>query len=138
MARTARKRKPMRDTGPSQAVRRLILEREGMRCAACRDSVTSGWFSIQHRHARGMGGTADPAANLPANLVLLCGSAVTGCHGLAESRDPDMHARGFWLYSWEDPAAVPVILAGERGSGVTAWLDNAGQYSFTEPEQAAA
>lgn len=115
LARTARKRKPARDTGPSQAVRNLILAREGMQCAACGTSVTGRPRSIQHRQARGMGGTSDPAVNAPSNLVLLCSSATSpgGCHLACEDRDPDMHGRGFWLWSWESPELTAVILAGD-------------------------
>lgn len=137
---TARKRGPVRDTGPSAAVRRLVRERWGFRCAACGISVIGRDWSIQHRQARGMGGTSDPAVNLPSNLVLLCGSATSpgGCHPLCEQRDPDMHGRGFWLYSWEDPKAVPVMVASEHGSGVTAWLDDLGGWSAAPPEGMAA
>ena len=138
LPRASRKRRPARDTGPSPAVRKLIREREEMQCAACGVSVRGLPHSIQHRRARGMGGTADPAVNLPSNLVLLCGSAVTGCHGLAESRDPDMHGRGFWLRSWQDPAVVPVMLASQYRSGVAVWLTDDGEYSFAPPREAAA
>jgi 5-methylcytosine-specific restriction protein A len=140
IARSARKRTPLRDTGPSPAVRKLIRDREGMLCGACGVCVTDRPFSIQHRQARGMGGTADPAANLPSNLVLLCGSATSpgGCHLLCEDRDPDMHGRGFWLWSWENPAEVGIMLASEAGSGQTVRLDDLGGYSFTDPEGVAA
>ncbi len=100
-----------RDTGPAAKVRALVLARDGGKCAGCGVLVTGGPYSIQHRVARGMGGTSRPGANSPERLVLLCGSAVTGCHGLAESRNPVMHERGLWLYSWEDPAAAPVTYA---------------------------
>lgn len=140
LPRAERKRKPARDTGPSRAVRKLILAREGMQCAGCGVSV-AGWpFSVQHRRARGMGGTKDPAANLPSNLLLLCGSATSpgGCHLLCEQRDPHMHERGLWLYSWEDPAEVPVMLASRHGSGLTVRLDDLGGYAADTREGAEA
>jgi len=139
LPRADRKRRPARDTGPSPIVRGLVITRWGFRCAACGISVIGRDWSIQHRQARGMGGTSDPAVNQPSNLVLLCGSATSpGCHLLCEQRDPDMHGRGFWLYSWEDPKAVPVMVASERGSGVTAWLDDLGGWSAAPPEGMAA
>jgi hypothetical protein len=138
LPRAARSRRPARGTGPSAAVRKLILDREGMHCAACGISVTGIPASVQHRRARRMGGSSDPAANRPGNLVLLCGDGVTGCHGLAESRDPHMHERGFWIYSWESPAAVPVMLADEGDWALTVWLDDSGQYLYARPEGAAA
>lgn len=140
LPRSVRKRRPVRDTGPSVAVRRLVRERWGTRCAACGISVIGRPWSIQHRSARGMGGTSDPAVNRPSNLVLLCGSATSpgGCHLLCEQRDPDMHGRGFWLWSWEDPRAIPVMVESEHRSGVTAWLDDLGGWSAAPPEGVAA
>ena len=129
-----------RDTGPSRKVRAIVMAREGNCCAACGISVTGRAYSVQHRVARGMGGTSDPAANSPERLVLLCGSATTpgSCHALCESRDEHMHGRGFWLWSWEDPTSVPVMLASEHGSGITVWLDDAGSYLYEAPEGLAA
>jgi 5-methylcytosine-specific restriction protein A len=140
IARTAPKRRPARDTGPTAATRRLVCVRWGFRCAACGISVIGRDWSIQHRSARGMGGTSDPAANAASNLILLCGSATSpgGCHLLCERRDPDMHGRGFWLWSWEDPKTVPVMVASEHGSGVTVWLDDLGGWSAAPPEGVAA
>lgn len=99
------------DTGPDRSTRDVVKERDDWTCASCGEPIVGSNYSIQHRIARGMGGTPDPAANTPANLILLCGSATTGCHGAAESRDQDMHRRGFWLESWEDPASVAVAHA---------------------------
>lgn len=99
------------DTGPDTNTRDLIKQRDDWTCASCSKPITGiagRDYSVQHRIARGPGGTSDPAINSPANLILLCGSATTGCHGIAESRDQTMHARGFWLNTWENPATFPV------------------------------
>jgi 5-methylcytosine-specific restriction protein A len=98
------------DTGPDKNTRELALERDDYRCASCNKPIIGEQYSLQHRDARGMGGTSDPAANSPANLITLCGSATSpgGCHLRAESRDQEMHDRGFWLNSHEDPATFPV------------------------------
>lgn len=140
LERASRTRRPVQDTGPSAAVRKLVLDRDGMQCAACGISVTGRPASVQHRRARGMGGTVDPSANLPSNLVLLCGSATSpgGCHLACENRDPDMRARGFWLWSWENPAETPVMLAGEHDSGVTVRLSDDGEYLLAPPAEGAA
>jgi 5-methylcytosine-specific restriction protein A len=96
------------DTGPDRNTKTLVKERDDWTCVSCGNPIT-GLFSIQHRVARGQGGTSNPAINSPANLILLCGSATSpGCHLRAESRDSEMHARGFWLNHHEDPAAFPV------------------------------
>jgi hypothetical protein len=71
-----------RDTGPSWEVRELVRERDQERCAACGINIyVAGNWSWHHRRNRGSGGTSDPTANSPANLLLLCGDGTTGCHG---------------------------------------------------------
>ncbi len=97
------------DTGPDRNTRALIAERDVWACAACGRPMDMGPYSIQHRDARGMGGTPDPAANSPANLILLCGSATSlGCHLQAEQRDALMNLRGFWLKPGQKPEDTPV------------------------------
>jgi len=102
-----------RDTGPGQATRDLVMERDGYCCAWCGRQLLTGPRSLQHRHARGMGGTTDPAANSPSNLILLCGSATTpgGCHLFAEQRSDEARIAGLWVPSWQNPADVPVLHA---------------------------
>jgi len=94
------------DTGPDRNTRALVMQRDDWRCADCGDpvkGVAGVDYSIQHRVARGDGGSSDPRTNSPANLILLCGSATTGCHRKAESRDAEMHRRGFWLKQSQHP-----------------------------------
>lgn len=98
-------------------VRRLVAERDGYLCVNCSRVAVD----IQHRCARGMGGTDDPAVNSPVNLLLLC----RHCHRAAESRDIAMHGRGMWLNSWENPAEVPVYLF----DGRIVLLTSAGGYT---------
>jgi hypothetical protein len=78
------------------------------------------WWSIQHRLARGQGGT-----NTLPNMVTLCGSATSpGCHWLCEQRDEDMLSRGLWLRSHQDPAKEPVVL----WDGTAVYLTSDGGY----------
>lgn len=106
-------KKSRRDTGPSRETRAMVFARDLGCCAGCGKWVRGGQYSVQHRVARGMGGTSRPEANSLENLVLLCGSATTpgGCHLACEKRDPQMHDRGLWLESWERPELVPVAYA---------------------------
>lgn len=55
-----------------------------------------------------MGGTTDPAINSPANLIVLCGDGVRGCHGWVESHREEASAAGWSIPQWEDPTTVPV------------------------------
>jgi 5-methylcytosine-specific restriction protein A len=139
MPRAAWVRKPARDTGPSRKVRALVLARDGFACAGCGKSIVGRPYSLQHRVARGMGGTSRADAGSPVNLIVLCGSATSpgGCHLLAEQRDPWAHERGLWLNSWEDPAVVPVMIATAL-LPVPMWLTADGRYSKVPPEGAEA
>lgn len=120
-------------TGPDKLTRDAVYLREKGCCAACGIYLPdSAWRSIQHRVARGQGG-----GNETTNLVLLCGSATSpGCHRKCEDRDEHMHAAGFWLESWQDPASEPVMLHGADG-GITVWLTDDGEYAYQRPEAAA-
>lgn len=121
--------KTPRYTGPNAATRALVYEREDNRCAACGRYLADGaWKSVQHRLARGQGG-----GNEPWNLILLCGSATSpGCHLSCERREAHLNAQGFWLWSWQDPRAEPVMIHGENG-GATVWLTDDGGYSLVPP-----
>lgn len=98
-------------TGPDDETRALLLARAGYRCEACGQGIRGPLgYSCQHRIPRGMGGTDRVWINSPVNLLVMCGSALSGCHGLAERRDTMMNLRGFWLKSGQTPADTPVQL----------------------------
>lgn len=81
-----------------------------------------------------MGGTSDPAANSPVNLLLM----LRECHARVESRiDPEDNAKGYWLRMGEGPALTPVMYFGQDG-GFTAWLLDDGGLSFDGPQAGAA
>lgn len=67
--------------------RMKIVVRANFSCEFCGqyNSDSLGMWSVHHRKPRGMGGTKSAEANSPLNLLLLCGSGVTGCHGYIES-----------------------------------------------------
>jgi len=102
-------------------VRQIILERDQGRCVRCGESVLNSAHSIHHRRPRGMGGSKDPATNLPANLLTLCGSGTTGCHGAVEGHRIIAGNDGFLVGQGLDPELKPVL--GHHG-----WirLDNEG------------
>lgn len=107
-ARWARRKGSPRKTGPSQETREAVYERDQYRCARCGRHIATYAASIQHRKPRGMGGTKDPSINSPANLILLCGDGVRGCHGYIEQHREEAKQDGYGVAWWEDPAAVPV------------------------------
>lgn len=122
-----------RDTGPSQVTVLQVLRRDGYACVRCGADATSprgeAW-SIQHRRPRGMGGTRRLDTNGPANLLTVCGSGTTGCHGHMESHRTDALANGWLLWQTQDPVAEPVLVA---HSSRWVWLTEAGTYSSEPP-----
>ena len=91
-----------RSTGPSAVVVDIVWVRDNGSCARCGTGLSfaqrgSQW-SVHHRRPRGMGGTSELWVNQPANLVCLCGSGVTGCHGWVEANRADARDLG-WLVS---------------------------------------
>lgn len=94
-------------SGPSDAVRLIVIEREGHQCKRCLRYVPAGEGSIHHRRPRQMGGTRWPGINLPSNLAWICGSGTTGCHGYIESHRDEAYRMGWLVHNWDDPALIP-------------------------------
>ncbi len=63
-------------------VRQLVRDRAHNMCERCHTAEAT---NLHHRTPRGMGGSRQAWIDQPANLVLLCGSGTTGCHGWVES-----------------------------------------------------
>jgi 5-methylcytosine-specific restriction protein A len=91
----------MRHTGPNQAVRDDVLDRDGHACIVC---GTSQLLQLHHRRARSMGGTRRADANLCANLITLC----LTCHATVESRREWAIGQGLLVGQHETPSTVPV------------------------------
>ena len=89
-------------------MRELVAIRDGHRCARCNVSILNQPSSVHHRKPRGMGGTKDPRANDPRNLIRLCGTGTTGCHGWVESNRHEARSTG-WLIQSYDGLDLPMI-----------------------------
>jgi hypothetical protein len=55
-----------------------------------------------------MGGSRDPMINAPSNLITLCGSGTTGCHGWVEDHPREAKAMGWSVSRYANPAITPV------------------------------
>lgn len=109
-------------------VRETVLTRDGLACVRCGCSIYLHGYSLHHRRPRGMGGSRRPDTDQPANLLTLCGSGTTGCHGWTEREREKARDAGFLLRQNQTPSGVPVQTI--RGPLL---LDNHG--SYTTPGQ---
>lgn len=126
-----RAKRSRRDTGPSATTSSIVWARAGGRCEVCGGSLAGAdGYSKHHRHPRRMGGSTRADLNTAANLVLICGSGTTGCHGRIESNRTIAYGEGLLLHDGADPTAVPVLLA----IGLV-FLAVDGTYSTEAPDQ---
>lgn len=135
LRRTQAKPKSRKSTGPTATTREVVWSRAGGRCELCGGSLAGMvGFSVHHRLPRRMGGSSRPELNTPANLILLCGSGTTGCHGRIESHREQAYAEGLLLHDGADPAAVPVLLHTTAGAfPALVYLTADGCYSEEAP-----
>lgn len=119
-------------SGPTAKTVEIVRARDSYRCVVCGASIHGqrGWdWSIQHRQARQMGGCKQPYINAPSNLLLVCGSGTTGCHGRIES-DRD------WAkdHGWNIPRPlVPIEHPALLWPGDWLYLTDNGHRSETSP-----
>lgn len=73
--------------------RYIVIARANSVCELCYGPLSQ--MSVHHRKPRQMGGSRLAWINDPENLLALCGSGTTGCHGYVES-----HRRVAYDYGW--------------------------------------
>lgn len=84
----------------------IIMDRSEGRCEVCGAISTN----THHRRARGMGGTKAAATNRPSNLLRLCGSGTTSCHGFIEANRTWAYDHGLLVRQSANPTEVSVLL----------------------------
>lgn len=99
--------------------RAAILEAAGWACVGCGHGGNGATLNMQHRRARGMGGSADTSLGEAPNGVALCGSGTTGCHGWAEAHPVQAELLGWRLGPGQDPVGSPWW---HRSYGWVAWM----------------
>ena len=89
-----------------KAVRSDVLERDDFTCQRCKVSVLGRAYSLHHRKGR-----HGVDAHSRANIVTLCGSGTTGCHGHVHAHPTQAYVTGFMVRRLTDvdPAAIPLI-----------------------------
>lgn len=103
-------------TGPSKKTVEVVWTRDQGSCARCGRGLhrdDRGWsWSVHHRAPRGAGGSKAVWINLPSNLILLCGSGTTGCHGRVEKDRAQAENLGFIVRRGVHiPTEIPVAHA---------------------------
>jgi len=124
------KRAAKRSLGVSKGTREQVLNRANHRCEKCGILlVTAQFYSLHHRTPRGMGGTRNARLNLASNLVAICGSGTTGCHGWIESNRSVAEDSGWLVSRYQEPAEVAVLIYGVGWR----YLQDEGNYSSSPP-----
>lgn len=121
----------MRTTGPDFGTVLRVLSRDDHACVRCGVPVRGDRgvdWSVQHRVPRSGGGSNDPE-----NLVILCGSGTTGCHGHVESYRAEALEHGYLVSRYSNPATVPILVRREWGERYV-YLTPEAEYSDDPPE----
>ena len=94
---------------PTEQVRDLTMRRDRYRCVRCGKPLEYGPASLHHRRLR-----SHPFKGLhqPSNLIWLCGSGTTGCHGWVHAHPAKAEDDGYIVNAWNDPKVVPVTYHG--------------------------
>ena len=90
-----------------------VYRRAGYRCERCLEQTPT--INIHHRLPRQMGGTLSDSIHLPANLIVLCGSGTSGCHGWVESNRDQARKLGFLLFRIDNAEEIPFIDNDKKG-----------------------
>lgn len=123
MTRRIVKAKRATMTAAERNARKVVKARSQSLCEMCGRAEAT---NMHHRKNRSQGG-----AWTPGNLLHLCGSGTTGCHGSVGDNVALSRERGWSVLSTDDPTEMPVFLAG-RG-----WVFLLEDGSTTQQETAA-
>lgn len=120
-----------RDTGPDAKTRQAVLERDGKLCVRCGQPTAGRPYSLHHRKRRSQGGR-----NTPENLITLCGSGTTECHGWVHRNIATSRDSGWLVLGSDDPASKSVETLTPSGL-VRIWLLPDGSRSYDPPSERA-
>jgi hypothetical protein len=117
------KTKRAKVTAAERNARKVVKARSNGLCEVCGRAEGT---NMHHRKGRSQGGPWTPE-----NILHLCGSGTTGCHGAITVNPALAKSRGWSLLSTQVPAEMPAVLAG-RG-----WVFLLEDGSTTQQETAA-
>ncbi|MEU1550276.1 HNH endonuclease [Nocardia sp. NPDC005745] len=109
--------------------RHIVTERCGGQCERCR----APGVTMHHRWKRGQGGPWTPS-----NVIALCGSGTTGCHGWVEHNPAAAHESGLWLFNGEHDTQRQRVWLRSPWTLLDrwVWLDDIGGLAETAPVRA--
>lgn len=87
-------------------IRTALRDRSHELCEKCGKSYAN---NAHHRINKSQGGR-----NVLSNLLMLCGSGVTGCHGWVTEHPKESYENGWSVRSGGDPVVEPVVYRGDR------------------------
>ena len=94
----------------NQKLRAAIQDRDVCCCVRCGHYCLNEPHSVHHRQVKGMGGSKH--RDHPANLIVLCGTGTTGCHGYVHAHPTVSYRLGYLVRSTTRPESAPVWAAG--------------------------
>lgn len=92
-----------RTSGIRSSQREAVYARDGYGCLRCGVRSSYQPYSVHHRLPRSRGGRDGLA-----NLALLHGDGVQGCHGEIESDRAQAYLDGWLIRTGADPATIPM------------------------------
>jgi hypothetical protein len=105
----------------------MVDDRDGRRCVRCGRSLYAVGGSRHHRKLRSQCTRVEK--HQVQNLILLCGSGTTGCHGFVHMHPTIAYENGWCVKSFQDQLEVPV-----RTWHGLVYLTADGKYSSTKEQ----
>ena len=84
-----------------------LMMKHDYKCERCRQDFIGKPISIHHRRPRMMGGSKNAELHKPANLLALCGTGTSGCHGWVESNRDKARELGYLIAKVESAEQIP-------------------------------
>lgn len=94
---------PTHNTTISRRLRTSILERDNYQCQRCGISIMNQRYSVHHRKLRSH--ASPDEVNLADNLITLCGSGTTGCHGWVHAHPAEAREQGYIISAYRPVTA---------------------------------
>jgi len=91
---------------PTPKTRRLVTLRDHQQCVVCGRHLEGIRASIHHRKMRSHASPEEK--HTAANLICVCGSGTTGCHGEIHSHPAWAYDMGYLVRMGGHPTEVPV------------------------------